>query len=94
MALFLLIHPGYLSSADPLKQEVGSQLRSTAGPLQRLRALGVDSFRLYSRLNQFTSMRIATFNGASGLLVMDNNGIFARTPQSAKFENGEVVLLD
>jgi len=86
--------PWILTSSDPLKQVVNSQLRATAGPLQRLRALGVDSFRLYSRLGQFNADRIATFNGVSGLLEMQDNGIFKRTPQSAKFENGEVVIIE
>ncbi|MBL4820677.1 MAG: penicillin-binding protein activator [Gammaproteobacteria bacterium] len=86
--------PWVLNQDDPLKQQVTETLRPAQGPLQRLRALGIDSFRLYPRLTQFTNSEISSFHGATGILSMSDFGRFKRIPLSAMFVDGLAVLLE
>ncbi|MFM1896715.1 MAG: hypothetical protein RLZZ385_1789 [Pseudomonadota bacterium] len=84
--------PWVLRNDDPLKQEVVSNLRVTQGPLQRLRALGIDSFRLYPRLTQLASGQLADFQGSTGVLTMTSQGSIQRQPESAIFVDGKVRI--
>lgn len=77
----------------PLKETTTRNLRTTQGPLQRLRALGVDSFRLYSRLEQFSAGELPSLQGATGRLSMNDSGIIIRVPHSAIFRNGIAEVL-
>jgi len=79
---------------DPLKQEINATLQSTQGPLQRLRALGVDGFRLYARLEQLANNELTGFRGATGLLSMNGNGAIKRIPRTATFVDGVAVALE
>ena len=86
--------PWVLSQQDALKQQLNLSLRSTQGPLQRLRALGIDSFRIYARLEQLANGELANFNGVTGALTMNRNGIIERVPLAAVFIDGAAVLAD
>ena len=82
------IEPWVLGNNDPLKAEVASNLRPAQGTLQRLRAMGIDSFRLYPRLQQFSDKDIDSLQGATGKLSMSDNGIIHRNLEVARFVDG------
>jgi outer membrane PBP1 activator LpoA protein len=86
--------PWVLDQQDPLKETVNLNLRNTQGPLQRLRALGIDSFRIYARLGQLANGELTNFNGATGALTMNQNGIVERVPLTAVFRDGSAVLVE
>ncbi|MCG8314986.1 MAG: penicillin-binding protein activator [Pseudomonadales bacterium] len=54
----------------------------------RLYALGVDSYRLHSRLQLFTAVDGAKFFGATGSLSLSNENIITRTLTWAHFKSG------
>jgi outer membrane PBP1 activator LpoA protein len=83
--------PWVLADDDQFKQQVESTLRAAQGPIQRLRALGIDSFQLYPRLSQFANNEISNFAGMTGTLTLSSFGSFQRTPQSAVFVDGIAV---
>ena len=83
--------PWVLLNNDQFKQQVTDTLRSVQGPFQRLRALGIDSFRLYPRLSQFANDEIRSFEGMTGTLTLSNYGSVQRIPQSAVFIDGLAV---
>ena len=80
-----------LINNNDLKQQVTDTLRAVQGPLQRLRALGIDSFQLYPRLSQFANKEINNFAGMTGTLTLSSYGSFQRIPQSAIFVEGLAV---
>jgi outer membrane PBP1 activator LpoA protein len=80
--------PWLLDSADPLKSEVSENLRQTLGPLQRLRAMGIDSFRLYPRLQQMANQQIPNLRGTTGTLTMMENQRIQRKLEVARFVDG------
>lgn len=80
--------PWVLEEQDPLKRQVLETLRATQGPLQRLRALGIDSFRLYPRLAQLAGGEISSFEGVTGVLTMTDYGAIQRQPLTAVFVDG------
>jgi uncharacterized protein len=84
--------PWILANYDPLKTNAGSSLRPAQGPVQRFRAMGIDSFRLYSRLTQFTDKDISTLPGATGILSMDAGGRIHRLLEVARFIDGRATL--
>lgn len=83
--------PWLLQPEDSLKQSVSQTLRPANGPSQRLRALGIDSFRLYARLEQFASGLIQQIPGTTGLLSMREPQRIHREVSIARFENGRAV---
>jgi uncharacterized protein len=83
--------PWILDDSDPLKNAVGSILRRAQGPLQRLRALGIDSFRLYGRLPQLQSGQIESLVGTTGVLSMTGTGRIYRKLPLAQFVNGSAI---
>ena len=85
--------PWVLNQQDPLKVKVSASLRNTQGPLQRLRALGIDSFRIYARLEQLASGELTNFNGVTGALTMNENGTIERVPLTAVFRNGTAIVV-
>lgn len=91
--IILLDSPWLLEASDPVKQIVDENLRATAGPLQRLRALGVDSYRLHDRLTQFTDAEISTLGGTTGVLTMNDNREVRRQLLAARFVDGLPELL-
>ncbi|MEX0619179.1 MAG: penicillin-binding protein activator, partial [Pseudohongiellaceae bacterium] len=79
--------PWVLPPDDPLKQLVNQTLRPSAGVFQRLRALGVDAFRIYPLLEQMADGEIAVLPGSTGNLSMRYQAI-RRELQSAVFVDG------
>jgi len=84
--------PWILADYDPLKSLAESNLRPAQGPVQRFRAMGIDSFRLYSRLQQFDEKDITSLRGATGILSMDGNGRIHRRLEVARFVDGKATL--
>jgi outer membrane PBP1 activator LpoA protein len=84
--------PWILANYDPLKSNAASSLRPASGPVQRFRAMGIDSFRLYSRLQQFDEQDIASLRGATGILSIDDNGRIHRRLEVARFVDGKATL--
>lgn len=82
------IEPWVVNSGDPLKIEITASLRPAQGPLQRLRAMGIDSFRLYARLQQLADKEINSLQGATGELSMSESGIIHRKLDVARFVDG------
>lgn len=82
------IEPWVIGSSDPLKAEVTSSLRPVQGALQRLRAMGIDSFRLYARLQQLADKEIDSLQGTTGKLSMNESGIIHRNLDVARFVDG------
>ena len=80
--------PWMLRPSDIQNRSLEDNLRQATGPIQRLRAMGVDSFRIYPRLQQFSSGNISLLRGATGQLLMDENQIFHRGLEAALFVNG------
>ncbi len=78
----------WLLENGSLKQQIDGQLRAAQGSSQRLRALGVDSFRLYPRLNQMTRRPDIAIAGATGSLTLSESGRIYRSLQFAQFRDG------
>ena len=79
---------------DPLRENLNRVLSAAASNVQRLRAMGVDSFRLYARLGQLESYPSARIQGATGTLSMQRNGSIKRELLEARFINGAAALAD
>jgi uncharacterized protein len=86
--------PWILNNFDPLKTDTTSSLRPAQGPVQRFRAMGIDSFRLYTRLQQFSDTDISSLLGATGVLSMDDNGRIRRRLEVARFVDGRAIPED
>jgi hypothetical protein len=80
--------PWILSPKGELNNSIEENLRKTRGALKRLRALGIDSFRLYARLNQFYDGDTVSIQGATGLLTVSENQIINRELETAEFIDG------
>ncbi|MGB1746869.1 MAG: penicillin-binding protein activator [Pseudohongiellaceae bacterium] len=77
----------WLLENGSLRQQIDGQLRAAQGSSQRLRALGVDSFRLYPRLNQMTRRPDIAIAGATGSLTLSESGRIHRSLQFAQFRD-------
>ena len=86
--------PWILNDYDPLKINTASSLRPAQGAVQRFRAMGIDSFRLYSRLQQFSEKEISSLLGATGILSMDDSGRIHRRLAVARFVDGKATTDD
>ena len=86
--------PWMLRPSDIQNRYIEDNLRQANGPLQRLRAMGVDSFRIYPRLQQFREGNISSLHGATGQLFMDDNQIFHRGLEAARFVDGIATLVE
>jgi outer membrane PBP1 activator LpoA protein len=84
--------PWVLTNADPIKSATASAFSAGAGPVQRLRAMGVDSYRLHNRLIQLANFPSVSLQGATGLLSMRSDGSIQRELQPAQFVEGAIVL--
>jgi len=80
--------PWVLNSSDPLKSEMDLSLRPAQGLLLRLRAMGVDSFRLYARLQQLADRQLESLQGVTGELSMEEGGRIHRSLNVVRFVNG------
>jgi outer membrane PBP1 activator LpoA protein len=83
----------WLLSDDELKSGFADSLRPVQGPLQRLRALGIDSYRLYARLQQLDSGQLQSLRGATGILSLNPARRLQRQLQMARFEQGQAVAI-
>ncbi|MCY4358696.1 MAG: penicillin-binding protein activator [Gammaproteobacteria bacterium] len=81
--------PWLLRHSAPLREQVSTNLRVINGPLLRLRALGLDSFRLYARLQLLSEGTISQLPGATGQLTMAEDRSIHRRLHVARFINGE-----
>lgn len=86
--IIFLDAPWLLQQSDSFKDLVSNSFRRAAGPLERLRAMGIDSFRLHDRLTQFTSSEINALGGATGLLTMNSDREIQRQLLAARFLEG------
>ncbi|MDX1491216.1 MAG: penicillin-binding protein activator [Pseudohongiellaceae bacterium] len=85
--------PWILTDTDPLKNSVTQTWAAASGPVKRLRAMGIDSYRLYLRLEQMQQFPYVTLKGATGTLSMGSEGRIHRSLQNAVIENGEAIAL-
>ena len=81
--------PWLLQESDPFREQVTASLRQASGPQRRLRALGIDSFRLYARLQLLSEGSIKQISGATGELTMADDRSIHRRLQVARFIYGE-----
>jgi len=86
--------PWVLADTDPLKPVVTQTLRSAQGPLTRLRAMGIDSFRLHSRLPQLENGTVSSLPGTTGTLTVSADRLIHRISQQAEFVNGIARSID
>lgn len=80
------------TTPDPLKDTIVASLRQVQGPLQRLRAMGVDSFRLYPLLQQLETRQLDELQGTTGRLTMTASRRIRRDLDVATFVDGLVTL--
>lgn len=77
--------PWLLNEAPELKQRMADAWPRASGAVQRLRAMGVDSFRLYTRVQQMAEYPETRMQGATGVLYMRPDGRIARELIEARF---------
>jgi len=92
--IIFLDAPWLLQESNFLKKQVSNSFRRTAGPLERLRAMGIDSFRLHDRLKQFSSLELHALGGATGVLTMNSDREIQRQLLAAQFLNGAPQILE
>lgn len=85
--------PWVLDDRDPLKRSASSTWPAASGPIQRLRAMGVDSYRLYLRLPQMERFPYTRIVGATGMLSMKPDGGIRRQLNNAVIVNGVASAL-
>jgi len=85
--------PWILENADPLKSAANTAWAPASGPVQRLRAMGVDAYRLYLRMEHMRAHPYMRLNGATGSLSIKPDGGIHRTLRNAIILNGEASLL-
>jgi outer membrane PBP1 activator LpoA protein len=85
--------PWILDETDPVKVDIANNLRFSQGPLQRLRAMGMDSFRIYPRLQQLANGKLNALQGTTGSLSMSDQRI-QRVLQAARFVDGLATAIE
>lgn len=85
--------PWILDSSDPLKEAANNTWAAASGPVQRLRAMGVDAYRLYLRMEQMRAYPYTRLEGATGTLSIKPDGSIHRTLRNAVVMNGEASVL-
>ncbi|MGJ8690275.1 MAG: penicillin-binding protein activator [Gammaproteobacteria bacterium] len=85
--------PWILDNDDPLKPSVTSTWSAASGPIQRLRAMGVDAYRLYLRMELMREFPYTRLNGATGELHYETDGSIHRRLRNAVFVNGVANIL-
>jgi outer membrane PBP1 activator LpoA protein len=84
--------PWVLTNDDPLKLATASAFEPGAGPVERLRAMGIDTYRLHNRLAQLANFPGVSLQGATGNLSMSSDGSIQRELLPAQFVEGTIVL--
>ncbi|MEC8482402.1 MAG: penicillin-binding protein activator, partial [Pseudomonadota bacterium] len=59
--------------------------------LQRLTALGNDSYLIAKRLALFTNVRSAKVSAKTGIITLENNGMFNRRPNIVTYKQGALI---
>ncbi|KKO05381.1 hypothetical protein LCGC14_0076520 [marine sediment metagenome] len=85
--------PWVLGGDDPLRTSTAEVWSQATGPVQRLRAMGIDSFRLYARIAQLENFPGIRLQGATGILSMREDGSIMRELTGAHFVDGNIVVL-
>jgi len=85
--------PWVLGSDEPLRVSTGNVWTPATGPVQRLRAMGIDSFRLYARISQLENFPGIRLQGATGILSMREDGSIVRDLIGARFVDGNISVL-
>lgn len=85
--------PWVLDGSDPLKPSVVQTWSAASGPIQRLRAMGVDAYRLYLRMEQMRAFPYTRVSGATGTLYYRPDGGIHRQLRNAIIVNGEANML-
>ncbi len=85
--------PWLLANSDPLLEYSRQTWPRSSGPVERLRAMGVDAYRLHSRLAQLHNYPETRLQGATGTLSLSDDGSIRRHLLGARFDNGEVRIL-
>ena len=80
--------PWVLENSDPLKASVTSTWAAATGPIQRLRAMGVDAYRLYIRMELMRDYPYTRLSGATGKLHYQADGGIHRQLRNAVIVNG------
>lgn len=88
--VIILDAPWLLDQDNLLKESVNTALRQAAGPLQRLRALGLDSYRLHTRLQQLAGREVFWVEGVTGKLTLTGDNEIFRELRAARFIEGEL----
>ena len=80
--------PEILNPKSRVNESINANFRQIQGSLKRLRAMGIDSFRLYTRLQQFYSDTSISLKGATGTLTVLTNRTIYRDLEVAQFVDG------
>lgn len=86
--------PWMLDGENPLRQSINAIWPASSGAVQRLRAMGADSFRLHTRLSQLINYPDTRVPGQTGTLTMRSDGAIQRTPVLATFSGGRAIPAD
>jgi uncharacterized protein len=86
--------PWVLGNDDPLRASTAAVWSQATGPVQRLRAMGIDSFRLYARISQLENFPGIRLQGATGVLSMREDGSIMRELIGAQFVEGSISVLN
>lgn len=86
--------PWVLESSDPLKPSVVETWAAASGPIQRLRAMGVDAYRLFPRLDQIRAYPYTRISGATGELSYRADGSIHRQLRNAVIVDGIAQVLN
>ncbi|MEY3668099.1 MAG: hypothetical protein RL572_1639 [Pseudomonadota bacterium] len=86
--------PWILEQSDPLKGAADGTWSAASGPVQRLRAMGVDAYRLHQRMKQMHAFPETRLEGATGTLRMRPDGSVRRELRNAVVINGSASLLN
>jgi len=78
---------------DPLHQQISRVWPQANSSLGRLYAMGIDAFRLASRLSGLKEMAGSSYEGFSGDLSLDGNLRIVRKLPWATFKNGQIQRL-
>jgi uncharacterized protein len=81
------------ASADPTYMSLHDNQTDNFNGFIRLYALGADAYRLISELNSLSRSSAVSFQGATGILSIDETGYIHRQTLWATFNQGEVSLL-
>lgn len=75
----------------PAVLDTSSKTGDTPFVLQRLTALGNDSYLLAKRLALFTNVKSARVSARTGIITLDDDGIFNRRPNIVTYKQGELI---